>query len=296
MEADATATLERPDVPAEETPPAASEESASPPSDDISPESRAQMNALIRGGVGRLDSTSKPDAAEASADAAETPDGESAPAGDVKPSDAAALGPGRRGAAAEIDRLKAENERLTKALDAANPPPPDASEEARKAALETESRFRRLLMKPESDADWTPDDISFLETEKQRRAVAPELQQHYDTVLEADRASLQKLYDDTVNGFWAHVRSDMASAKDVPGVDYDAVKSARTFAERDRLMYAAGAASHEPELKKLREENADLRRDLFGATRAPMSGGRSSPGRAYSENEYMNRLLRGGRA
>lgn len=286
-----TATLEAPAAEAEASPSAVVEESASPASNDTTPQESAHMNALLRGALpADRDSASKPTTDEDNADTAGQ-DGASAPTGDVKPSET----PGRRGAAAEIAHLRAENARLQKAYEEANPPPPDASEEARAKAIETETRFRRLLVKPESDSDWTHEDIAFLEGEKQRRALVPELSQHYEAVIEADRQALAQEHEAKVAGFWAHVRADMASARDVPGVDFEAVKAARTFAERDRLMYAAGQAASEPELKKLREENADLRRDLFGAVRAPVQGGRSAPGRTFSENDYMNTLLRGGR-
>lgn len=287
----ATATLD-PAAEAESSSSAASEASASP-APDTTPTENAQMNALLRGGLS-LDvpgSASKSDTDDDDGEV-DAQDGASAPTGDVKPSGQT----GRRGAAAEIARLKAENERLQRAYDEANPPPPDASEETRKAALETESRFRRLLVKPESDPDWTHEDVAFLEGEKQRRALVPELQQHYETVLADDLEKQTVRVNEWAGRIRAKMLEDYGSAKDLPGVDEAAIRAAPTFADRDRIVYAAGRAQADAEISRLRDELADAKRDLFGAVRTPMNGGRSSPGRTYSENDYMNTLLRGGRA
>lgn len=263
------------------------EESASQTADTNGNAFNATMNALIRGQLDDLptDSTSKPDDNAAGSAGSDT-DGESAPSGDVKPSDGQA--PGRRGAAAEIARLNAE-------LDALRPKPVDPSAEAQKAASERETRYRRLRDKPDSDTDWTSEDWEFVQHEKNVRAVVPELQAHYDTIIADDLKAHQDAYNGWVDGFRKHVLSDMASAKDVPGVDFETVKAAKTFAERDRVMYDAGAASNAAEVRALRDENAQLRREARGGIRVATNGGRSSPGRTQDLNGFMNELIRQGR-
>lgn len=299
MEADSTTAVLEPAAEAEDTPPPASEESASPTAtDEREAEISAQMNALIRGQLTQQqDSSSKPDADDAGMTDTEAQDGASDPAGTVKPSDAQATGKGRRGAAAEIERLSGEVTRLTKALDDLQPKMPDASEEAKAKALETEARYRKLLVKPESDQDWTSEDIQFLEAEKQRRALVPELQQQYETVLDADRKALAEWAESTVQTRWNRVKADLSSTLTLPGVT-DEIKAqllAAPLSEQVLIHRRLERESIEPELKRLRDENADLKRDLLGATRAPLAGGRSAPGRTYDENTLMNTLLRGGR-
>lgn len=287
MEADQTLASPAPDAP--EAPPSSSEESASPPAQDEAQVS-ATMNALLRGVIPG-GSASNPDADDES-DAG----GESAPPGDVNPSDAAAAGKlGRRGAAAEISRLAAENARLNAALETLQPKVSDPTDEAQKAAVEREQRYRRLLVKPDNDNDWTSDDWDFLASEKQRRALVPELQQQYEAVLADDLKAHRDAYDGWVSGFKRAFLDDLASAKDVPGVDFEAVQKSKSFAERDRLMYTAGRAQLEPENKTLREENAQLKRELYGVPSGVLNGGRSAAGRTFNENTFMNTLLRGGR-
>lgn len=297
MEADSTtATLESPSAEADEAPPAASEESASSSSDAA--ESNV-MNALLRGQFG--DSTSNRDAAEDGAESDEARDGEPAPTGDAKPSDAA-QGQGRRSRAAsaaqaEIERLKAENERLQKAYDEANPPPPDASEEARKAHLDREMRYRRLRDKPASDTDWTPEDVDFLEKEQQRRAIVPELTEHYETVRASDWQTMQQWAEKELSNRWDAVKADLSSTLALPGVtpEIKAQLIAAPLSEQIHIHRQLEREAASGEIKQLREQVADLRRDLYGAVRAPVGGGRSSPGGTYDESTVMNRLIRGGR-
>lgn len=294
---EATETLASPAAEAAESQPAASEESASSSSEATTAQSNAFMNAMLRGQLAEItDPASKSDTADADDDADSESDGVSASSGDVKPSDAPTQGKGRRGSAAEISRLAAENARLQQTLEQLQPKLPDASEEARTAAIEAENRYRRLLVKPDSDYDWTHDDIQFLADEKQKRALVPELRRHYDTVLEADLKARETEFASKHQGFQQYVLQGMAAVKDLPGVDFDAVKAAPDFVARERLIYAAGAASNESEIKSLRDENAQLKREMLGSTRAPLNGGRSSPGRTYDPNDVMNTLIRGGRA
>lgn len=288
-------TPESPTAEADESPAVSSEESAHPSSEpEVSPDAVAHMNAMIRGGVDSV--ASKPDETAEDDDPDSEPGGESASSEGVKPSDAPASGKGRRGAAAEIARLAAENARLQQTLDTIAPKPPDPSEEARTAAIAKEQRFRRLLMKPDTDQDWDADDWHFLQTEKTERALVPKLVQHYDTVIAEDLKAHEAAYDGKYQGFQNYVLQGMEAVKGLPGVNFEAIQAAPDFVARERLIYAAGAASKEAEAKLLRDENAELKRDLYGATRAPLNGGRSSPGRTYSANDTMNNLIRGGRA
>jgi hypothetical protein len=280
--------------PSESPEASASQEGATP--GDISPESRAQMNSLIRGLAGQpspgLTSNSGDQDDEESDDQAQ--DGASASnVGDVNPPGEPSRPLGRRGSAREIERLNGEVERLNQALNALNPPQPDPSETARAAATERETRYRRLLVKPESDADWTHEDIQFLETEKQRRALFPEVQRQHEAALAADREALRREYE----GAWGEIKRDLSSTLSLPGVT-DEVKTrllAAPLSEQILMHRRLEREALEPEIRKRDEEIAALKRDLYGATRAPISAGRSSPGRTYSENDLMNTLIRGGR-
>jgi hypothetical protein len=286
---DPTASATAPEAAAPTSAP--SEESASPQEQPAAPESGFDIEAFIRGRAAGVPqgSSSNPDGVVPTAELSETPDGESTPdLGDVNPS-AQAQKLGRRGAAARIAELEAENARLQKAYEEANPPPPDASEEARAAIRDRESRYRRLRDKPESDTDWTNEDYEFLETERKRRAVVPELQQHYETVLADDLAAHRQRYDGWVTGFQQALLADLATARDVPGVDFEAVKAAKSFAERDRLMWAAGNAQREAENRALRTENEQLRRDLLGSVTVPPSGGRSGMADGFDIDTWIRR-------
>ena len=254
----------------------------------------ATMNAFLRGGA-QPSVASKPDDADADDDLDSTVDGVSAPTtGDVKPTDAQAPIRGRRGAAAEIARLAAENAKLQTEVETYRPKPVDASAEAQKAAVDREQRYRRLLHKPDTDTDWTGDDWHWLQTEKQTRAMVPELQQHYDQIIADDLKSHQDSYNGWVKSFRQHVANDMASARDLPGVDIAAAQAATTFAERDRIIYAAGVARSADEVQKLRAELTEARRDLAGSIRTPLAGGRSSLGRGQNVDDVMNDWIRRG--
>ena len=279
----------------------ASEASAQPSADagDISQQARDQMNALIRGEVLRVvdpAASSNPDELgegyDAEAQAGASADG-AQPSSAVKP--AGQAGVGRRGAAAEIERLRAENTALEARVAELVPTPPDASEEARKAILENEAKYRRLTAKPDDDPDWTTEDYQWIQNEKHKRTVAPELRQHYETVLDAEIASLSRQLEDRTASFWTAVTADMATAADLPGVDLAALKGTRTFADRDRMVYSAAKAQADAETRRLREENDDLKRQLLGTVRAPITGGRSAPGQVMDENSMMNNLIRGAR-
>lgn len=257
----------------------------------------AFMNAIIRGAV--------PDSASNQGDdgdgdlADDAADGESAQPRDAKPTDQPGQQPGRRSrraveAATEIERLKAEKAALEARVLELNPPLPDATEETRKAILAAEERYRRLTNKPDDDADWTTDDYQWLQDEKKKRAVVPELRRHYDTVIERDRQVLREAHEAERVDFWSRVQADMASGAELPGVDLDALKKAPNFAARDRLIYAAATATRDAEVKRLREELASTRRDLLGTVQPPLNGGASGSGRTFDEDTFMNTLMRSG--
>ncbi len=252
-------------------------------------ESTALMNAMIRGELEAVASKPGGDADDEDADAT---DGVSAQSG-VKPNDTAKPIPRRR-AAAEIERLTAEVEQLKAQL--APPVPPDATEEARAAILEAEDRYRRLLAKPDDDADWTQDDYAWLQDEKRKRAIVPEVTRHFETVLERERAAARDEVEQERRQFWSHVASDLASAEELPGVDLQAIKAAPDFRTRDRIVYAAAEAKSAETIRDLRAELADAKRQLLGAVRPPLSGGRSSPGRTFDPTSVMNELIRSVRA
>jgi hypothetical protein len=117
--------------------------------------SDSDMDAAIRQLAGsrsplppELDSQTAADAAADVTDAVQTdaasPDGVR-PTGQVKPRLSKVELAEQKAA-----ELAAENARLQQALDAANPPPPDASEEARAQYLADEQRYRDLLNVPDA--------------------------------------------------------------------------------------------------------------------------------------------------
>ena len=293
MEPDAAAPLQAAD--AEASAPAPSEESAPAAAvEAAAAQENAFMNAIIRGATADVVAgASKPDDAVADDFAPEAADGASAAPGQqpdagVKPSSERLT---RRGAAAEIERLNARIAELESST--APPVPPDASEQERQAILEAEDRYRRLLAKPDDDPDWSQDDYVWLQDEKRKRALLPDVTRHYETVIERERRLAQMSVEQERQAFWASVGQDLASAAELPGVDLEALKKAPTFADRDRMVYAAATARRDGEIKALREELADAKRQLLGVVRPPLNGGRSAPGRTYDENGFMNGLIRG---
>lgn len=284
MESDATTPVA--DAADAQPVPAPEESASATPSPSDS--GHAFMNAMIRGEAATAAATSSnPDAARVDADEADAATGEPAPSGDAKPM-------GRRAskaaeAAARIAELEARVAELS-------PVPPDASEEARKAILDAEDRYRRLLAKPDDDGDWSQDDYVWLQDEKRRRALVPDITRHFETVVERERRVARETVEAERNEFWQRVGQDLAAAGELPGVDLDSLKAAPSFADRDRLVYAAGRAAGAGELRALRDELADAKRQLLGIARPPLSGGRSSPGQTFDPNDFMNNLMRGARA
>ncbi len=183
------------------------------------------------------------------------------------------------------------------------------SEADRKAALEREERYRTLRDRPTSSL--SADEYEFVEAERERREKYPELQRHYETVLEAERTGLTQAAEQELArqqaAFWDSVKADLATAKTLPGVDLDAVKAAETFAARDALLHAAGAAWKEAEVRaELEPKVDDLQAKLddlqakydeadaeiselklvgprgLGARRAPLAGGRSADDASFN--------------
>jgi len=297
VEPDAAAPLQAADAPASAPPP--SEESAPVAAAEAAAQENAFMNAIIRGATAdaangaTLNQDDGADGAEADDDA----NGEPARSQrDAKP-DGQQLGRRSRRAeeaAQRLAALEAENEQLKAQL--APPIPQDASEQERAAILASEDRYRRLLAKPDDDADWSQDDYVWLQDEKRKRALLPDVTRHFETVIEQERRLARESVEREQAAFWAQVGNDLASAADLPGVDLEALKKAPTFADRDRMVYAAATARRDGEIKALREELADAKRQLLGIVRPPLNGGRSAPGRTYDENGFMNSLIRGGTA
>lgn len=293
MEPDAAAPLQAADAEASATAP--SEESAPAAAAEAAAQENAFMNAIIRGATADVVAAgaSKPDDAGADDFEPEAADGASAAPGPQP--DAGVKPPAerltRRGAAAEIERLNARIAELEAST--APPVPLDASEQERQAILDAEDRYRRLLAKPDDDPDWNQDDYVWLQDEKRKRALLPDVTRHYETVIERERRLAQMAVEQERQAFWASVGQDLASAAELPGVDLEALKKAPTFADRDRMVYAAATARRDGEIKALREELADAKRQLLGIVRPPLNGGRSAPGRTYDENGFMNGLIRG---
>jgi hypothetical protein len=175
----------------------------------------------------------------------------------------------------------------------------DAATGAEREALHARNqRYLALRDKPLSELE--AEDYQFVEAERELRAKYPDVRQIYEVQLEADRAAIwtmaEQQLQQTQEKFWNGVELDMASAKQLPGVDYDAVKAAKTFAERDAVIQTGTAAWKEAEVRAELQpqiddwkakfeaseaENRDLkltgRRGLAGA-RAPIAGGRSASG------------------
>jgi len=151
-------------------------------------------------------------------------------------------------------------------------------------------RFDRLNALPDDHPTLAEgDNWAWLQEKKRLLSQFPQADAHYRTAAqqaierarEQDRADL----DANQQRFWDSVRNDLATAKQVPGVDFDAVRAAKTFAERDQILYAAGASSRDAEVATRDETIARLEdevRDLklvgprgLGSRRAPVEGGRS---------------------
>jgi hypothetical protein len=276
-------------------------------------------DANAKDGESAAGAASKPSESDAAPGEGEKPTAETSPTGPSR------RGEGREANLARIAELEAEVTQLR----ADTPADPEADrqaaieaavaqarqtwedEQARKAAdkasgaereaiLAREQRYRALRDKPLSTLN--AEDYQFVEEERERRERYPDVQRHFETVLEAERAGMfdaasQQLQRDR-DAFWADVRADLATVTTLPGVEVDAVKAAKTFHDRDALVHAAGAAWKEAEiraelqpkldaltakLEKAEAENRDLKltgpRGL-GAARAPLNGGRSSSGEA----------------
>lgn len=292
MEADQTQVLpsEAPD--ASLTPGAENAaSSASPPSPT---DSSVDMDVVIRQMAGsRSVPISQPDS-QAAADAAPA-DGD-APNG-AQPTDGSGQPAPQKPRLSKVElaeqraaELAAENTRLQQALEAANPPPPDASEEARKAHLERERRFRDLNARPDDDPIFNEgDNYGWLQDEKRRRAVAPELQQQYEAVLQEDIAANRRAFEDAWNG----IKTDLSTTLTLPGVT-DEVRTRllqaplseqiRTHRQLERRIVQAEMAD---EIARLRKDNERLQNEAMASTRAPIEGGRSGSPTLFDIDDWI---------
>lgn len=227
--------------------------------------------------------------------------------GDVNPDVAQTAGkPPRRLSKVEneqrIATLEAENTRLQQAMNELTPPVPDASEEARAARLATEQRYRTLLTKSEYDTDWADGDFDWLREEKHRRSLVPDLQQHYETVLEADRAAVADTLTQEREAFISNFGNDMASTFTLPGLTEQtvaALKASPRFSEHVLIHRQAERAAVLAEIgddnARLRAENGELRRQALGAAPAPITGGRPSGGATGFDMDSFIRQSMGNR-
>jgi hypothetical protein len=273
---------------------AASEVSASAP-EAAAPS--VDMNDVMRQVAG-MAPASKPDAQPASADD-DGQDEASAPDDGASKSSHDTSGISRRKAPQRIAELEAENQRLQSALAEVNPPPPDPDEERRKAYLDNETRFRSLIALPDDDPRLAEsDNWSWLQEEKRRRAVAPELAQQYETALEAERQRLEDDYARRGQTFLGHLRSQVKSSLDLPGIEPDERTTLETTTDwLDHVLIQRAAERRVTEARfmdenaRLRKENEQLRRESFGRARVPVDGGRATGGPSQRDmNEVMRQI------
>ncbi len=122
------------------------------------------------------------------------------------------------------------------------------------------------------------------------------MRQHYDTVLEVERAALQRDIQSRENAFLSGQAGQIHRLAELPGVDAAALKAEASYEIQGRMLYDAGRATMAEENKRLRDELADAKREMYGSLPRTLNGGRSAPGRSFSESGFMNDLIRGGRS
>lgn len=258
----------------------------------LQPFSDEAANAVIRGLTG-AGSTLSLDGVVPTADLDQTSSAESASddSGDVGADDGASTAgtaskPGRRASKAQENAQRiAELEAEVAAL---RPPVVDASEEARQARLTAEQRFRSLDARPDDDPSWTNEDWTWLQDEKRKRLLFPEVQAHYDTVLAADRAAVQASLAAERDAFLNGFARDMGTTLDLPGIsdaDRERLGGSRLFSEHVLIHRKAErdlvTAQFRDENAALKAENAELKRQALGAAPAPATGGRPSDAGAF---------------
>jgi hypothetical protein len=258
--------------------------------------SDSDMDAAIRQLAGsrsplppELDSQTAADAAADVTDAVQTdaasPDGVR-PTGQVKPRLSKVELAEQKAA-----ELAAENARLQQALDAANPPPPDASEEARAQYLADEQRYRDLLNVP--DHELSSEDYTWREDQKDLRRKVPHLQQQYEAVLQRDLEAHQQAYARA----WDGVKADLATTLALPGVT-DEVKARllkaplseqiRTHRLLERRIVESEQAD---EIARLRKDNERLQHEAMASTRAPVEGGRSGNPSLFDMDDWIRQSV-----
>lgn len=278
---------------ADASPPASVEASASP----SQPALGDVMNAAIRDLAGVGSSSNLGGVVPTAELSASAPTAEPAPdsPGDVSAEGAAAPAePGRRARKAQeaqqrIAELEAEIATL-------RPPVVDASEEARQKRIAAEQKFRTLNAKPDDDADWTTEDWNWLQEEKRKRLLFPEVQQQVEATIELERQAVQ----DERQHFFDRFREDMGSTLTLPGID-DATRAALvkepSFAAQvlihRKAEREAVTAQFRDEVAALRAENADLKRQMLGGTVAPPTAGMpSSAAPTFDMNSWIRQIAR----
>lgn len=265
------------------------------------------VNDLFRAAAGQP--TSKPVDGE--------PVGESAPQGDVKPTEGRQRGPdgrflpqgtepdsagasdlGRRGSAAEIDRLRAENARLLaerQERDAQTAAAVAADDEAQARA--DAERYLHLRDLPETHPDLTDNDYEgwkWLEEQRQLRANYPKaqkaLQAQLDAEVTAERQRLQQGHQATLNV----IAQQMGRVGARFGVDVSELQKLGDFEQIANAITAPLLA----EIAELRNEQQQARytgaRGL-GSFRVNNGAGLSGPGAPPPDINDLFRAAANGR-
>lgn len=224
--------------------------------------------------------------------------------------------------AAAVEQARAdERARIEREREAATTR--ETQEALARRSREDAERFEAACRMPDSDprlGETVPGTDQTLyewrEAQKERLVHYPEVERHYQAVAEQrieqaraqDRAELSALQDK----FWADVAKELDGVVGLPGVDKTALGKAASFAERERLIHAGGAASRDAEVAALTEkldkatqtiaQQEDDIRDLklggprgLAARRSPVEGGRSGAAetgpRAFDETRGWRQNL-----
>lgn len=308
--------------------PAAGESGARTAAAPPQPSGRSGLDNLIRGVVTAPAPASKPAAEETDGESTSQeavkpsegrqrqPNGQFAPKPDAAPVESQADPQGqpipRRGAAAEIERLRQENE----ALKAQNDPATlraqvladIEAENARKAAeaydedyLGNEDRYRKLVATP--DYELSAEDYQWREERKERRAKHSHVERHYQSAAERQLQVGMEDLSQKQNEFWKDVKGQMGRLASRKGVDQATYSKLGNFEQMGSHLYDAGARSRDDEVagleEDLREARAELERHASfngsrgpGSGRSPVPAGRSSNGQPTGTSR-LDAFIRG---